>query len=45
MRHSITAGAYKRISCVFNDKNYWLNLRGANLTRRGKNLDITNRVK
>ena len=30
---------------MFNDKNYWLNLRGANLTRRGKNLDITNRVK
>ena len=45
LRHSISAAAYKRINCVFNDKNYWLNLRGANLTRRGKNLDINNRVK
>ena len=44
-RHSIGALAYKRIICLFNDQNYWLNLRGVNLTRKGKTLDTNNKAK
>lgn len=45
LRHAITAPAYSRINCLYNDHNYWLNLRGTALTRRGKTLDISNRAK
>ena len=36
LRHSITSGAYMKIDCLLNDTNYWLNLKGHSLSRKGK---------
>jgi hypothetical protein len=30
------------INCLFNDTNYWLNLMGKGLARKGKNLNLAN---
>ena len=45
LRHSINTGAYKHINCLFNDTNYWLNLKGRSLSRKGKKLDLDNKIK
>ena len=45
LRHSINSGSYLQINCLFNDTNYWLNLKGGSLSRKGKKLDLDNKIK
>ena len=45
LRHSITSAAYIKINCLFNDQNYWLNLKEASLSRKGKKLELDNKSK
>ena len=45
LRHSIKSGAYLKIDCLFNDTNYWLNPKGHSLSRKGKKLDLDNKIK
>ena len=45
LRHSINAAAYVKINCLFNDQNYWLNLKEGSLSRKGKKLDLDNKIK
>ena len=45
LRHSINSAAYVKIDCLFNDTNYWLNLKGRSLSRKGKKLDLDNKIK
>ena len=45
LRHSINAAAYVKINCLFNDRNYWLNLKEGSLSRKGKKLDLDNKTK
>ena len=45
MRHSISSASYIRINCLFNDQNYWLNLKEGNLSRKGKKLELDNKSK
>ena len=45
LRRSINSGAYVKIGCRFNDTNYWLNLKGRSLSRKGKKLDLDNKIK
>ena len=44
-RHSIASAAYIKINCLFNDQNYWLNLKEGNLSRKGKKLELDNKSK
>ena len=44
-RHSISSASYIKINCLFNDQNYWLNLKEANLSRKGKKLELDNKSK
>ena len=44
-RHSISSSSYIRINCLFNDVNYWLNLKEGNLSRKGKKLELDNKSK
>ena len=44
-RHSISSSSYIKINCLFNDQNYWLNLKEGNLSRKGKKLEIDNKSK
>ena len=44
-RHSISSASYIRINCLFNDQNYWLNLKEGNLSRKGKKLELDNKSK
>ena len=45
IRHSISSAAYIKINCLFNDQNYWLNLKEASLSRKGKKLELDNKSK
>ena len=45
MRHSISSASYIRINCLFNDQNYWLNLKEGSLSRKGKKLELDNKSK
>ena len=45
IRHSISSAAYIKINCLFNDQNYWLNLKEGSLSRKGKKLEIDNKSK
>lgn len=45
MRHSISSASYVRINCLFNDQNYWLNLKEGSLSRKGKKLELDNKSK
>ena len=45
MRHSISSGSYVKINCLFNDQNYWLNLKEGSLSRKGKKLELDNKSK
>ena len=44
-RHSISSASYIKINCLFNDQNYWLNLKEGNLSRKGKKLELDNKSK
>ena len=44
-RHSISSSSYVKINCLFNDRNYWLNLKEGNLSRKGKKLELDNKSK
>ena len=45
MRHSISSASYIKINCLFNDQNYWLNLKEGSLSRKGKKLELDNKSK
>jgi len=41
-KKALTDPSYLTINCLLNDTNYWLNLSGRALNRRGRTLDLSN---